>query len=100
MNKPIEKRFGGHGVFGAAAASFRAMTADEFAALGAGRIVFRRQMAAGALARIVPQAGVAPSEQLLELVMSADGAPVMVADSREAVDDWIDSHEVRLATLH
>jgi len=100
MNKPNEKRYGINGLFGAAAASVKTMTADEFAAMGAGRIVFRRKMAAGDLAELVPQAGMAPAEQVLELVMSADGAPVMIADSSEAVDDWIDTHEVRLATLH
>ena len=42
----------------------------------------------------------APAEQRLELLMSADGAPVLIADSEEAIMDWIDGHEVQLATLH
>ena len=75
-------------------------TPAQFAALGAGDIVFRRQMNAGDLSAFVPQAAMAPSEQMLELLMSADGAPVLIADTSEAVDDWIDTHEVKLATLH
>ena len=72
----------------------------QFAALGAGDIVFWRQMRAGELADLVPQAGLAPSHQILELLVSADGVPVLIADSAEAIVDWIEGHEVRLATLH
>lgn len=100
MNKPSEKRMFAEFALGHAADPLKVLTPAQFAALGAGDIVFRRQMNAGDLSAFVPQAAMAPSEQMLELLMSADGAPVLIADSSEAVDDWIDTHEVKLATLH
>ncbi|MCD7058561.1 DUF1150 family protein [Pelagibacterium xiamenense] len=100
MNKPDEKRTFDDTRLGRAAEPLKFLTAEQFAALGAGDIVFWRRMNAGDLAEFVPQAGAAPAEQELELLMSADGAPVLIADTREAVQDWIDGHEVTLATLH
>lgn len=100
MNRSIEKRVFTHAPLGAAAEPLRVMTPAQFAALGAGDIVFWRRMDAGTLSKFVPQAGLAPADQELELLVSADGAPVLIADSREAILDWIDGHEVRLATLH
>lgn len=100
MNKPLEKRVFSEAPLGHTAEPLRILTAAQFAALGAGDVVFWRQMSAGELAHFIPQAGMAPAEQVLELLMSADGAPVLIADSREAILDWIDGHEVRLATLH
>lgn len=97
MNKPDENR-----AFDETRADqpLKLLTAEQFAALGAGDVVFWRRMPAGELADFVPQAGLAPTDQELELLVSADGAPVLIADSREAILDWIDGHEVRLATVH
>ena len=100
MNKPTEKRAFAEASLGMAAEPLKALTAAQFAALGAGDIVFWKQMNAGDLAEFIPQAAMAPADQMLELLMSADGAPVLIADSEEAIFDWIDGHEVRLATLH
>lgn len=100
MNKSNEKRLFTEAPLGNTAQMLKVMTAAQFAALGAGDIVFWRQMNAGDLAEFIPQAGMAPADQPLELLMSADGAPVLIADSRDAILDWIDGHEVRLVTLH
>lgn len=100
MNKILDKRAFSEAPLGHSAEPLRILTAAQFAALGAGDIVFWRQMNAGALAEFIPQASMAPAGQMLELLMSADGAPVLIADSREAIIDWIEGHEVRLATLH
>lgn len=100
MNKIDEKRTLDARPQGSAAEPLKILTPAEFAALGAGDIVFWRQMPAGELASFIPQAGLAPSSQMLELLMSADGAPVLIADSRDAILDWIEGHEVHLATLH
>ncbi len=100
MNKANEKRALSEARPEHAAEPLKILTPAEFAALGAGDIVFWRQMPAGELARFIPQAGLAPTNQVLELLMSADGAPVLIADSREAILDWIEGHEVHLATVH
>ncbi|AEQ53446.1 DUF1150 family protein [Pelagibacterium halotolerans] len=100
MNKPIEKTAFTDAHLGVSAEPLKALTAAQFAALGAGDIVFRKQMNAGELAEFIPQAAMAPAEQRLELLMSADGAPVLIADTEDAIMDWIDGHEVQLATLH
>jgi hypothetical protein len=34
------------------------------------------------------------------LVVSADGSPLMVADSREAVAEWLSDKEFGIVTLH
>ncbi|WP_127145075.1 DUF1150 family protein [Pelagibacterium montanilacus] len=96
MNKPLT----GTLELEAGAPALKLLTADQFAALGAGDIVFWRRMKARDLVDLVPQAAMAPDEQELEFLVSADGAPVLIADSRQAIIDWIDGHEVRLATLH
>lgn len=100
MNKANDKRVFTDAPLGRAAEPLKILTADQFAALGAGDIVFWRQMNAGDLAEFVPQASMAPAEQMLELLVSADGVPVLIADSRDAIQDWIDGHEVGVATLH
>jgi hypothetical protein len=100
MNKDNEKRAFTGAPLEHAAEPLKILTPAEFAALGAGDIVFWRQVSAGELSSFIPQAGMAPSHQVLELLMSADGAPVLIADSREAILDWIEGHEVQLATLH
>lgn len=100
MNKLTEKSAFSDAQFGHAAEPLKTLTEAQFAALGAGDIVFWKQMDAGELAEFIPQAAMAPAKQRLELLMSADGAPVLIADTREAIIDWIDGHEVRLATLH
>ncbi len=100
MNKPIEKIAFSDAHLGFASEPLKTLTEAEFAALGAGSIVFCKKMNAGDLAEFIPQAAMAPAEQELELLMSADGAPVLIADSHEAVEDWVDGHEVEVATLH
>ena len=100
MNKPLEKPAFSDAHSGHAAEALRTLTAAQFAALGARDVVFWRQMDAGNLGEFIPQAAMAPADQRLELLMRADGAPVLIADSREAIIDWIDGHEVQLATLH
>ena len=39
-------------------------------------------------------------ETQYHLVMSADGTPLMVADTQEAVTEWLGGQNIGLATLH
>jgi hypothetical protein len=38
--------------------------------------------------------------ELYQLVMSADGTPLMVADTEDAVNEWLGDKNLGLATLH
>lgn len=78
----------------------RAMSAQEFAALGADSIVFRRPITGAELAAFVPQARIAPDDAVFSMIMAADGAPVLVTDNDEAIAEWLDENEVTLVTRH
>lgn len=100
MTKTNEKFEVATAEFPVSAQPFKDMSEAEFAAFGAGNTVFWRSMPAQELAGLVPQASLAPNEQVLEYLVSADGAPVMIADSKDAVQEWLDNHEVSLASVH
>lgn len=72
----------------------------EFAALGVHSVVFARAIDASDLSDLLPQAEVHPDAGALILLMSADGTPIMVTDSRDALDDWLQEQPVSLAAVH
>jgi hypothetical protein len=81
-------------------ALLKGMNEEEFAALGAGSVVFLRPITGAELTRFIPEARMAPEDAVFSLVMSADGAPVLVTDGEEAVSDWLENHEVTLVQRH
>jgi hypothetical protein len=52
------------------------MSEEEFAALGAGTVVFLRPVTAAQLVPFIPQAQTMPPDMEFSLIMSADGAAV------------------------
>ncbi len=78
----------------------KGITAREFAALGSGEIVFVREISGGELSRFIPEVSGAPDDADFHLVMSADGAPLLVTDGIEAVVDWLEAHPVQVVALH
>lgn len=76
------------------------MSDKEFAALGAEKIVFKRRISAEALSKFVPQAVDMPQDLKFLLLMSADGSPVLVTDSDEAIANWLEEHDVALVERH
>lgn len=76
------------------------LSAREFAALGGSDVVFVRSISAGELARFVPEAAMAPEEFQFQMIMSAEGAPLMVSDNVQAVHDWLGEHPVSIALRH
>lgn len=76
------------------------LTQAEFAALGNGQVAYLKPMTSDELARIFPQASeIEPGLQLFAL-LSADGAPIVVADTREAATANAWEHDLRMVSVH
>lgn len=80
--------------------TLKQMTEEEFAALGAETIAFRRAISAGDLSGFVPQAADMPDNMQFQMLMSADGSPILISDNDEAVADWLEEHEIALVERH
>lgn len=78
----------------------RAATAETLAAMGDGELAYVRAFRAAELKHIFPQsAELHPSVQLFAL-FGADGSPLMLADSKDAVLSGAWQHDLNMATLH
>jgi hypothetical protein len=76
------------------------MTPETFAGLGGGRIAYVRPLKAGEAKDLFPQMpAVAPGLELWAL-LAADGSPIMLADSREAVIMNANENELEAVSLH
>jgi hypothetical protein len=76
------------------------LTTAEFAALGNGQVAYLKPIMSDELARIFPQAPeIEPGLQLFAL-LAADGAPILVTDSREAATANAWEHDLRMVSLH
>lgn len=75
----------------------QAMSPENFAGLGGGRIAYVRAMRSDEIKSLFPN--VPPIEPGLDLwaLLGADGTPIMVADSRDAV--VMNAHENDLETV-
>ena len=73
---------------------------QAFAALGGGRIAFVKPIRSEDLHNLFPQAPeLEPGMQLFAL-LSADGTPIMVTDTREAAVANAHTHELETVSLH
>jgi hypothetical protein len=76
------------------------LTPAEFAALGTGEVAYLKPMTSEELVRIFPQAPqIKPGLQLFAL-LSADGAPILVTDSRDAATANAWEHDLRMVSVH
>ncbi|MGO4665816.1 DUF1150 family protein [Bosea sp. 2YAB26] len=76
------------------------LTQAEFAALGTGEVAYLKPMSSEELLRIFPQAPeIEPGLKLFAL-LSADGAPILVTDSREAATANAWEHDLRMVSVH
>ena len=76
----------------------RNLTPAQFMALGGNAVVFVRPIKGGKLAKFL-STDVGEDEEL-QLVMSGDGSPLLVADSEEAVDEWLADKNYGIVALH
>jgi hypothetical protein len=76
------------------------MSDETFAALGGGRIAYVKPLKADDARGLFPQMPpVAPGLELWAL-LAADGSPIMLADSREAVLMNANENELETVSLH
>lgn len=80
--------------------TLKSITSEEFADLGAQAIVYAQQISGENLRALFPDALSEAPEGNLTLLMNAGGVPVLVADSDEAIGDWLEQHEVTLVQRH
>lgn len=77
----------------------RHLTAAEFMALGGNAVVYVKQVKGNNLGAIVPDSQFADDDDF-HIVVSADGSPLMIGDSEEAVVEWLDGQPYGVVTLH
>ena len=75
------------------------LTAAQFMALGGNAIVYIRPIKGAALAEMMDTPDL-DEEQDFQLVVSADGSPLLVADSEESVVEWLSDKEFGIVALH
>jgi len=78
----------------------RVLTPEQFAALGGSAVAFVREIKGHELAPILDEEGLAQDQSAYQLIMSADGQPLLVTDSSEAVHEWLAERRVGVVTRH
>ncbi|WIY53074.1 DUF1150 family protein [Devosia sp. YIM 151766] len=77
----------------------KTLTRAQFAALGGDAVAYVKPVSGLVLSTMISDAEFDAGAQY-QLVMSADGTPLMVADTAEAVTEWLGDQSIGLATLH
>jgi hypothetical protein len=78
----------------------RHLTAAQFMALGGNAVVFIRSIKGKGLSEFMEDVADEVAEQDFQLVVSADGQPLLVADTAEAVSDWLSDKNFGIVALH
>ena len=76
------------------------MSPESFAALGDGRIAYVRPLHPDEAKDLFPQMPAVVPELELWALLSADGTPIMLADSREAVEMYAHENDLETVSLH
>jgi hypothetical protein len=76
------------------------LTPAQFMALGGNAVVYVRPIRGAALAEMMSQNDDLQADAEFQLVVSADGSPLMVGDSHEAVADWLSERSFGVVSLH
>lgn len=74
---------------------------EEFLALGEDlKIVYRRHLTGRELKQMFPDAINAPERAEFEALFAADGTPLLIADSQQAVQEWLTETGHNMAVRH
>ena len=76
------------------------MSPESFAALGGGRIAYVRALNANEAKDLFPQMPQVVPDLELWALLGADGSPIMLADSREAVEMNAHDNDLETVSLH
>lgn len=77
----------------------KSLTRAQFAALGGDAVAYMRPVSGAVLSTMIHDAEFDAATEY-QLVMSADGTPLLVTDTEDAVLDWLSDKNLGLATLH
>ena len=77
----------------------RHLTPAQFMALGGNAVVYVKPITGDKLALMMGQPDLAGDEQM-QLVVSADGSPLLIADSEESVAEWLSDKNYGIVALH
>ena len=83
-----------------AAETLRNLTAAQFMALGGNAVVYVRPISGAALSKMMVDGDTVADDAEFQLVVSADGSPLMVGDSKDAVIDWLSERNYGVVSLH
>ena len=80
----------------------RHLTPAQFMALGGNAVVYVRSIKGNKLTELMSEPGFEDEEadEDFHIVVSADGSPLLVADSEEAVDEWLSDKNFGIVALH
>ena len=77
----------------------KSLTRAQFAALGGDAVAYMRPVSGAILSTMIHDAEFDAAAEY-QLLMSADGTPLLVTDTEDAVIDWLGDKNLGLATLH
>ena len=77
----------------------KSLTRAQFAALGGDAVAYMRPVSGAELGSMIRDA-VFEAEAEYQLLMAADGTPLLVTDTEDSVSDWLGENNLGLATLH
>ena len=78
----------------------RHLTAAQFMALGGTAVVYIRPITGKKLSEFMVDVADEAAEEEFQLVVSADGQPLLVADTPEAVNEWLSDKNLGIVALH
>jgi hypothetical protein len=80
--------------------AWKEMSPAEFEVLGANALVYIRPIAGRELAILLADRRKLDRDQIFLLVVSADGSPLLVTESLESANEWLDETSLAVATVH
>ena len=80
----------------------RHLTPAQFMALGGNAVVYVRSIKGSKLSQMMEPDGFEGEDdaQDYQIVVSADGSPLLVTDSVEAVEEWLSDKNYGIVALH
>jgi hypothetical protein len=77
----------------------RHLTPAQFMALGGNAVVYVKTIPGPQLAEMMAEPDFAADDEF-HLIVSADGSPLLIADSAEAATEWLSDKNFGIVTLH